>query len=185
MTEQLVEIGKRLSDLRSIMEFTVPALAEKLQVDEQVLRDYEEGKRDFSFSFLHNAAAVLGVDVIDLLTGDSPRLTLASLVRAGEGLSVDRRAAYSYKHLAFTFRDKKAEPFLVTVEPKTEDKPTLHAHTGQEFNYLLSGRMRIYLGEIEYVLEAGDSIYFDSSVPHAMRAMDGQPTQFLAVVINE
>jgi transcriptional regulator with XRE-family HTH domain len=184
MTEQLVEIGRRLSDLRKIMEFSAKTLAEKLGVDEQTLLDFEQGKRDFSFSFLHNAAQVLGVDVIDLLTGDSPRLSTAAVVRRGEGLSVDRRAAYSYKHLAFTFRDKLSEPFLVTVEPKDEE-PVLHAHEGQEFNYILSGRMRLYLENISYELSAGDSLYFNAAVPHAMRALDNQPTQFLAVVMNQ
>ncbi len=184
MTEQLKDIGRRLSDLRSIMDFTPEAFAERLGVSAQELASYEAGGRDFSFSFLHNAAQILGVDVIDLITGESPRLSTCCVVRKGQGLAIDRRAAYSYKHLAFTFRDKRAEPFLVTVEPKAEERPALHSHDGQEFNLMLSGSMTFYIGEISYVLNEGDSVYFNSAVPHAMKALGNAPATFLAVVMN-
>ena len=64
-------------------------------------------------------------------------------------------------------------------------KPEQHAHTGQEFNLLVEGRMRFYMGELSYDLEPGDSIYFDASNPHAMRALDGKPAKFLAVVLQK
>ena len=183
MTDQLREIGRRLSDLRSIAEMTPENFCEKTGVTVQELTAYEKGELDFSFSFLYNAARILGVDVMDLLSGDSPRLSGWCHVAKGEGYAIDRRAAYSYKHLAFTFRDKKAEPFLVTVEPKDE-KPTLHAHDGQEFNWLVSGRMRFFISDTEYILEPGDSMYFNASIPHAMQALDERPAQFLAVVMG-
>ncbi|MDR0292531.1 MAG: cupin domain-containing protein [Oscillospiraceae bacterium] len=183
MTEQLREIGRRLSDLRSIVEIGMADFCEKAGVTAEELAAYERGEKDFSFSFLYNAAHILGVDVMDLMSGDSPRLSSCSLVRDGQGFRVDRRAAYQYAHLAFTFRDKKAEPFLVTVEPK-EETPVLHAHEGQEFNYLLSGRMRFYIDALTYVLEPGDSLYFNANLPHAMQALDGGPVRFLAVVMG-
>ena len=184
MTEQLRDIGRRLSDLRSIMDFTPSDFAVKMGVTEEELSSYEAGERDFSFSFLHNASQILGVDVIDIITGESPRLSTCCVVRDGQGLGIDRRAAYSYKHLAFTFRDKRAEPFLVTVEPKPGDKPTLHSHEGQEFNLMQSGTMTFYIGDISYDLNKGDSVYFDSTVPHAMKALGDEPATFLAVVVN-
>ena len=183
MTEQLVEIGRRLSALRGIAELTPEAFCEKTGVTPQELSDYEAGRKDFSFSFLYNAARVLGVDVIDLISGDSPRLSDWCLVRKGEGFSIDRREAYKYSHLAFTFRDKKAEPFLVTVEPR-EGKPVQHSHEGQEFNWLASGRMRFFIASSAFDLEPGDSIYFNSSIPHAMQALDDVPAQFLAIVMG-
>ena len=185
MTEQLKEIGRRLSGLRSIMGFSEKDLADKLNVTADELRLYEAGEKDFSFSFLHNAAVALEVDVIDLITGESPRLSTCCVVKKGEGLSIDRRAAYSYKHLAFTFRDKMAEPFLVTAEySDTTAAPTLHSHDGQEFNLMQSGSMRFYIGEMSYDLDEGDSVYFNSGVPHAMKALNGKAATFLAVVMN-
>ncbi|MCL2030086.1 MAG: XRE family transcriptional regulator [Oscillospiraceae bacterium] len=185
MTEQLREMGRRLAGLRQIMDYTPASFAKAADVTVEELTAYENGEKDFSFSFLYNAAELLGVDVVDLLSGQSPRLSTCCLVRRGEGLSVDRRAAYAYKHLAFNFRGKMAEPFLVTVESREGgESPALHAHEGQEFNYLLEGRLSFHIGEIVYELSSGDSIYFDSGTPHAMRALDGGAATFLAVVMK-
>jgi len=184
MTEQLKDIGQRLSALREIMEYSCQTMAEKMSIEETTYRAYENGEIDFSFSFLYNAAAILGVDVLDILNGESPKLSTCCLVRKGEGFDILRREAYDYKHLAFTFRDKKAEPFLVTVSPKAGEAPTLHAHEGQEFNYLVAGRMRIYLGDMQYDLQEGDSMYYNASVPHAMEALGAEPARFIAVVMK-
>jgi transcriptional regulator with XRE-family HTH domain len=187
MTEQLKEIGGRLSALRDIEEMTKEAFADMCGVTVELLDEYERGGRDFSFSFLYNAARVLGVDVIDLMSGDSPKLSACCLTKAGEGYAIDRRAAYSYRHLAFTFKKKLAEPFMVTVEPRAEsdnDKPELHAHEGQEFNLLVSGHMRLFIENLVYDLNEGDSVYFDASRPHAMRALNNKPAKFLAMVMQ-
>jgi transcriptional regulator with XRE-family HTH domain len=183
MTEQLKEIGLRLSALRNIAEMKPEVFCEKTGITLQELAAYEKGELDFSFSFLYNAARILGVDVIDLMSGDSPRLSGWCLVRKDQGYSIDRRSAYKYNHLAFTFRDKKAEPFIVTVEPKPQT-PALHDHEGQEFNYMISGKMKFFISDAEYVMEPGYSIYFNSSIPHAMQALDNAPAKFLAVVIG-
>lgn len=186
MTEQLKEIGQRLTTLREIMDISVDQLAERCGVDRETYLEYEKGERDFSFSFLYNAANELGVDVVDLMDGESPKLMSCCLVRKGMGLEITRRQAYSYKHLAATFRNKMSEPFMVTVEPKDgEEAPVLHSHDGQEFNYMVEGSMNFYLGDMTYVLNEGDSIYFNSGLPHAMKALGGKAAKFLAVVMNK
>ncbi|MCL2163667.1 MAG: XRE family transcriptional regulator [Oscillospiraceae bacterium] len=185
MTEQLREIGGRLAALRDIEGIDRVTFASQCGVTAEQLDEYERGERDFSFSFLYNAARILGVDVVDLMSGESPRLSSCCLTRAGEGYAIDRRAAYNYRHLAFTFRNKLSEPFMVTVEPKDDlNSPELHAHEGQELNFLVEGHMRFYIGELQYDLNPGDSVYFDSSREHAMRALNGKPAKFLAVVLQ-
>ena len=185
MTEQLSEIGGRLSALRDIMDITEEKMAGQLNLGVEEYISYEKGERDFSFSFLYNAANILGVDVLDIISGESPRLTKCAVVRKDKGFDIMRREAYDYKHLAFTFRNKKAEPFMVTVEPKPNiGELILHSHDGQEFNYMVSGRIEFHLENTIYELSEGDSIYFDSSVPHAMRAIGDAPAKFLAVVIK-
>ena len=184
MTEQLSEIGGRLAALRDIMDIPAETMAEKLKLDVKEYIAYERGERDFSFSFLSNAADILGVDIVDIISGDSPKLTTCALVRNGEGYDIMRRKAYDYKHLAFTFRNKKADPFMVTVEPKEGEEITLHSHDGQEFNYMVSGSMEFHLDSAVYELNEGDSIYFDSSIPHAMKAVGKAPAKFIAVVIK-
>ena len=185
MTEQLTEIGGRLGALRDIMDIPTEKMAEKMKLGVDEYISYERGEKDFSFSFLYNAANILGVDVLDIISGESPKLTKCALVRNGKGFDIMRREAYDYKHLAFTFSHKKAEPFMVTVEPKQDGgELTLHSHDGQEFNYMVSGSMEFHLGDTVYELSGGDSIYFDSGVPHAMKAIGTQPAKFLAVVIK-
>ena len=184
MTDQLVEIGGRLKALRSIMDVPATKMAEDLKLSIDDYLAYERGELDFSFSFLFNAANMLGVDIVDIISGDTPKLKTCALVRKGEGYDIMRREAYNYKHLAFTFAGKKAEPFMVTVEPKEGEAVNLHSHEGQEFNYMVSGSMEFYLDNMVYVLDEGDSVYFDSGISHAMRAVSGQLAKFIAVVIK-
>lgn len=183
MNNQIKDIGMRLAGLRDDMEISTAEMAEKLEVDEETYIAYENGKKDFSFSFIYNAADILGVDVLDLISGNAPTISMCSMVKKGQGYSVNRGHDYDYKHLAYTFKNKKAEPFLVTITP--DDKPpVMHGHDGQEFNYVISGNMKLYIGDISYELSEGDSVYFDSSVPHAEVALGDEEAQFIAVVIK-
>ena len=182
--DQIQWIALRMKDLRDIQGLTPEAVAARAGMSAEDYLAYETGTRDFSFSHLFNIAEVLGVDISDLLTGESPRLKGYVLTRRDQGLSFDRRSQYHYQHLAYNFRDKKSEPFLVTV---LQDAPgTLkqaHAHDGQEFDYVLEGYMRVMLGGSELFLAPGDSLYYDSALPHAMYAVDGD-CKFIAVVIK-
>jgi transcriptional regulator with XRE-family HTH domain len=183
MTDQLKDIGNRLSALRGIAELKPEDFCEKTGCTMAELAAYEKGELDFSFSFLYNAARVLNVDVVDLMGGDSPRLFNWCLTRKGEGYAINRTEAYKYLHLASTFRDKMAEPFLVTAEPKLE-KTVQHSHEGQEFMWMVEGRVRFMISSMDYVLEPGDSMYFNASIPHAAEALDNKPAQFIAVVMG-
>jgi len=183
MTEQLKEIGQRLMALRDVCELTPEQAAEKLELPVEEYLAYEKGEADFSFGFLYNAATLFGVDVLDILSGESPKLSMCTVVRAGKGFDMTRNKAYDYKHLALTFRGKKAEPMIVTVEP-SDKAPHKNSHEGQEFNYLLAGNMRFFLGDTVYDLSEGDSVYFDSSLPHAMQVLGDKPAKFLAIVMK-
>lgn len=183
VNEQLQDIGMRLRCLREDMEISSKDMAEKLGVDENTYLAYEDGKNDFSFSFMYNAAEILGVDVLDIMSGDAPKLSMCCMVRKGKGYSVKREKEYDYKHLAYTFRNKKGEPFLVTITPDNKT-PVMHSHDGQEFNYILSGKVTLYIGDISYELTEGDSVYFDANVPHAEVATGEDEAQFIAVVMK-
>ncbi len=183
MNDQIKDIGMRLAGLRDDMEISTAEMAEKLGVDQATYEAYESGEKDFSFSFMYNAAEILGVDVLDIISGDAPKLSMCCMVKKGKGYSVKRGHEYDYKHLAYTFRGKKGEPFLVTITPDGKP-PVMHGHEGQEFNYVISGKMMLYIGDISYELSEGDSVYFDSSVPHAEVALGDKEAQFIAVVIK-
>ena len=183
--EQLGLIALRIRDLRDIAGLSTDEVAKRTGIQLAEYEAYETGTRDFSFSHLFNIADVLGVDISDLLTGESPKLHGYILTRDGQGLKFNRREQYIYHHLAYNFRDKLAEPFIVTVsqdEPGTEKQA--HSHEGQEFDYVLQGKLKINLGGNELYLQAGDSLYYDSALPHVMYALEGD-CRFIAVVVKE
>jgi mannose-6-phosphate isomerase-like protein (cupin superfamily) len=105
------------------------------------------------------------------------------LTRYGRGTSVERTKAYKYQALASGYKLPKAEPFEVTVE--SNDRPLyLNTHTGEEFKYVLEGRLQLHVNGKDLILNPGDSIYFDSSYPHGMKALDGNPVRFLAFIVS-
>lgn len=183
MTEQLKEIGTRLEELRDLCGVTAEEMAEKLDMSVEEYRSYEEGQLDYSFSFLYNAANVLGVDVVDIMSGDSPKLSTCVVTKKGQGIEVKRNQSYNYLHLAYTFRNKSAEPMIVEAEP-TNKAPVLHNHEGQEFEYILSGKLEFFIDDITHILNKGDSVYFDATKPHYFKALGDKPVKFLAVVIK-
>lgn len=183
MQEQLKEMGLRLLDLREIKGLTEKELAEKLGISTEEYLAYENGERDFSFSFMFNVASILGVDVFNLLSGNSPKLTDCAVVRQGQEFFIKKEGAYDYKHLAFTFKDKKAEPFLVKCMPGEEDFD-LHSHEGQEFNFVISGSMLFKIGDMDHELTKGDSVYFNSKIPHGIKVLGDKPVEFIAVVMK-
>lgn len=181
---QIQMIAMRITDLREILGYTQEEVASRSGVPLEDYIAYEQGEKDFSFSNLFNIAETLGVDISDLLTGESPKLKGYILTRSGKGLAFDRRKQYHYQHLAYNFSHKLAEPFIVTVEQDAPDTvKQAHSHEGQEFDYVLEGYLRLILGGNELLLAPGDSVYYDSSLPHVMYAPEGD-CRFIAVVIK-
>ena len=180
---ELKEIGLRVASLREMCEITATEMAEKLEISEDDYIAFEHGEYDFAISTLNNIALILGVDILDIISGESPRLSTCTVVKKGKGFVVNRNPGYEFSHLAYTFKDKKAEPFLVTIEP-TGNPPVMDEHEGQEFDYVLSGHMMLYIGDICYELNEGDSAYFDSTIPHAHKVIDESPAQFIALVLK-
>ena len=89
---------------------------------------------------------------------------------------------HKYRDLAGGFKGAKATPFLVTVDPS--DAPMhLSSHPGQEFNLVQKGRMLLSIDGKEITLDEGDSIYFDATKPHGMKALDGEKARFLAIIL--
>ena len=107
------------------------------------------------------------------------------MTRAGKGQLINRRDQYIYKNLAYNFIHRKIEPLFVTIP--LEDNKGLHpnSHDGQEFDYILSGVMKIVVAGHELLLHPGDSIYYDSRAPHAMTCAGNEPVEFLAMVIPD
>ncbi len=181
------EVAGRIRALREDMGLTMQEMAEATG---RTLAEYdaqESGREDLSFTFLYKSAAKLGVDPIELLTGESPHLSGYTLTRADEGLSIKRRAGLEYLHKAPHYKNKLAEPFYVTAEYREDlqDQPIhLSYHAGQELDYILEGRMRFRYEEHTEELGPGDMLLYDSGRGHGMIAIDGEPCKFLAIVLK-
>lgn len=180
MKKHYENIPLRIRELRDILEISPEEMAEKLEIDVQYYNDIESGKKDIPISMLYEVASILGVDFTTLLTGESPKMKSYTVVRAGTGAVVERYPGYDYTSLCYNFIGREMEPMLVHLQP--EDKmPALVSHGGQEFNYVLKGKVRIIIGNKEHILNAGDCIYFDPQLPHGQHAVD-EPAEFLTVI---
>ena len=181
------EVAERIRLLREDCDFTMQEMADATGRTVAEYAAQESGEQDLSFTFLYKCAKKLGVDVIELLTGETPHLKGYSLVRAGEGLSIKRRAGFEYLHKAPRLQGKLAEPFVVTAPflPEEQDKPIhLSYHKGMELDFIISGHLRFaYEGHIEEV-GPGDTLMYDSGRGHGMIAIGGEPCVFLAIVMK-
>lgn len=183
MSDSVKQIAMRIEDLREAAEYTVERMAEMLGISAEEYRRYESGEADMSISSLVKLSEIFHVDMTELLTGQAPRLNTLSVTRAGQGRLTDCHDQYVYKNLAYNFIHRKIEPMYVTVQPEDNKQLTPNSHEGQEFDYILSGTMHIVIGKNDLVLHPGDSVYYDSRMPHAMEATGDEPVQFLAIVI--
>lgn len=185
MSEQVMQIAMRIADLRESADYSVPKMAQVCGVSEAEYESYESGKADIPISFLLKLNEVFRVDMTELLTGETPRLNVLSVTRKGKGQETKREDQYVYKNLAYNFLHRKIEPLYVTIEPDENKELVPNSHEGQEFDYILTGTMRIVVGDHDITLGEGDSIYYDSRTPHAMQALGGETMHFLAMVIPE
>jgi mannose-6-phosphate isomerase-like protein (cupin superfamily) len=183
MEEQIRLIAERLKGLREVLNISIPEAAKVCGIEEEKYLEYESGKVDIPVSLLHNMARRYKVDITVLLTGNDPHMNSYSLTRKNQGIEVERRSTYKYQSLAYSFINRKAEPFIVTVGPKPYTETfSMNSHPGQEFNYIIEGRMKFNLNGKIMELNEGDSIYFDSGLPHGMIALDDKECKFLAII---
>jgi transcriptional regulator with XRE-family HTH domain len=184
MNEQIKQMAERLRGLRDALEITAEEMAETCDLTTEAYLALESGTVDISVSLLHRVAHKYNVELTALMFGDEPTMNSYFVTRRGKGVSVERTHAYKYRSLAAGFARRRADPFMVTVHPKPDSEPVyLNTHAGQEFNYVVSGRLLLRIHGKDLVLEEGDSIYFNSELPHGMKALDGQIVRFLAIIL--
>ena len=185
-TDKLKEVAKRIREMREICDITETDMAKKTEVSLDEYRAYENGELDFPFTFIHKCSLAFGIGITDLLEGQSAHLSSYTVTRKGQGQETAKEDGIEIQNLAPLFRKKIAEPYWVRYEYSEElqSKPIhLTKHSGQEFDFVMSGRLKVQIGEnVEYLSE-GDSIYYNSSTPHGMIAVDGRDCLFVAVVL--
>ena len=182
----LMEVAQRIREMREITGLSVSEMAEKTEVSLETYMNYESGKYDLPFTFIHKCALTFHIGISDLLEGQSARLSSYTVTRKGHLMDPITEDGIQITNMAPMFRNKIAEPYYVKYEYSAEqqDQP-IHttSHSGQEFDYVMQGRLKVQVGNnVEYLSE-GDSIFYNSSTPHGMIAVDGRDCVFLAIVM--
>ena len=168
------EIGARLRELREVCDYSVEALAAELNISPEVYASYEENGKDIPISVIYEIANKFKVDFTEIVTGQSAKLETYHVIRSGCGKVINRNPE--------RYANKVMQPLLVTLEP-TDAVAKLITHSGQEFNLVLEGTVIVTLGDKEFTLNQGDSIYFNPTIPHGQRCGSaGQRAQFLTVI---
>ena len=184
--DKLFEVASRIRELREIAGYSAEEMARRTEVSLEMYKMYEDGVADFPFTFIHKCALELGVEITDIMEGRSAHLTGYTVTRGGQGQVTAREPGLEIRSLASMFKNKIAEPYFVKYEyvPEQQTRP-IHCtrHSGQEFDFILSGSLKVQVGDNIEVLHEGDSIYYDSSKPHGMIAVDGKDCLFCAVVL--
>ena len=182
-------IGRKMTELREALMLSPEALAERCDCDLKVINDLEAGELAPSLAPLVKITRALGVRLGTLLDDDEnigPKLTRSSEYRNStrlKGLETHSDAGeLVFNALAEGKAARHMEPFFITLEPSKEQSHKLSAHEGEEWLYALEGPLEIEYGKELYVLQPGDSIYYDSIVPHQVRSHKGQKASFVACV---
>jgi len=180
MIENPAQIPGRIKELREILEISAMDLAKDIGVSMETYAGYENGGQDIPISVLYNIAGRLGTNVTVLLTGEDPRMNSAAVCRKNKGVQIERYPGYEFSSLAYNFKGRTMEPLLVKLD-SAKPQAALVAHSGQEFNYVVQGVIKITVGKAEYVLAEGDSVYFDAALPHGQCAVNGG-AQFITII---
>ena len=183
---QLSAVASRIREMREIMGWTPEEMAEKTEVSPAEYLQYEAGRTDMPFTFIYKSAQAFNMELTELLEGHNAFLSTYTVTRRGKGETTAKEEGIAISNLAPKFRDKVAEPYWVRYEysEKQQNEP-IHTttHRGQEFDLVLSGSLKVQVGDHTEVLHEGDSIYYNSSLPHGMIAVNGKDCVFLAMIL--
>jgi transcriptional regulator with XRE-family HTH domain len=175
-----VSVGCCLRKLRSERKLSIRALAEKSGLAVNTLSLIENAKTSPSCSTLQQIAMALGVPITAFFETDLPQSSVIYI-------KADQRPHAAFRHgmledLGVGLRNRIVEPFIVTLEPNAGSGATSIVHTGHEFVYCLQGRIIYTVEERPYLLEPGDSLLFESHLPHRWQNADAGPSQALLVL---
>ncbi|MDD3043170.1 MAG: XRE family transcriptional regulator [Methanosarcinaceae archaeon] len=182
-------VGKKIRQLRETQKMTVEQLAETSNSSVELIEQLENGALVPSLTPLLKLARALGVRLGTFLD-DMPQ-SGPVVIRAGHSENVVRfsgkteqpkKSALDFYSLASDKADRHMEPFIIDIRASPEESHKLSSHEGEEFIYVLSGEIEIFYGKEVHNLREGDSIYYDSIVPHDLHTAGAGDARILAVV---
>jgi transcriptional regulator with XRE-family HTH domain len=180
IAEQRSLVSIRIKELRGILGISAFDMAKETDISFDTYSKYESGELDIPISVLYTIAVHLGTDVTVLLTGEEARMDSAAVCRKGKGVQIERYPGYEFSSLAYNFKNRTMEPLLVRLDSSKPEAAAV-SHSGQEFNFVVEGKIKITVGKTEHILSQGDSIYFDARLPHGQSAVNGT-AQFITII---
>jgi transcriptional regulator with XRE-family HTH domain len=182
-----IRVGERIKFLRENKGLSLKDLAESSGFSTALLSQMENHLISPSLGTMIKLATAFGVKVGDLL-GEAHEEPF-TIVRKDERKKISRFASkdgvkygYAYESLGFEKKNRSMEPFIVTLEPATVKTSKTSVHDGEEFIFVLEGEMEVILGNHTDILYPGDSIYYDSTIPHRVQCHQDKETRILAVL---
>ncbi|UCB48787.1 MAG: helix-turn-helix transcriptional regulator [Deltaproteobacteria bacterium] len=182
-------VGERVRQVRDKRGLSLEDVSQRTDIDVSMLSQIEEGAVAPPLGIIIKLAKALEMRMGYFISGDQERPY--TIVRHRDRKVVSRYDSkkakyygYEYESLAPHKKDRHMEPFLVTLEA-SNTKEERSTHDGQEFIFVLQGQMEVRLGEELHILDPGDAIYYDSTVPHLVKTYGKKTTKILAVLYTE
>ncbi len=186
-----LNLGKKIREIRLKRGLTLQEVSELTGLSKATLSQIENQVTIPPIATLLKISRALGQHIADFFQDETPVTDRISVVRAEERqesinrMQVEaRRIGYRYESLAHHLADKKMEPFIVEIEPREESAAIFYNHKGEEFLFVMEGELEFRGGDKIISLKPGDSLYFDSEIPHALRGLKGRAAKVLAVIYS-
>ena len=180
-------IGQKIKMLRKERKLTLQDVANETGFSPALISQIENNNVSPPIATLSKIARFFDVKM-SYFFEEGEESSRYEIVRRDERRIVSRviskdgsKHGYTYETLSYRKKNKKMEPFLLTVTERAQEE-TLYNHEGEEFLLIVSGKAEIILDDERYTLEEGDAVYFDSTVKHRLLAKEGETVQVLAVV---
>jgi transcriptional regulator with XRE-family HTH domain len=186
-----LKLGEKIRELRLKRRRTLREVAEATGLSIPLLSQVENNAVSPPVATLLRVAKALEVGISYFFREEESR-ERAVVVRKHERKKAFRpiqarhgESGYTYEALAYTKNSKHMEPFLVEFEPRKKEAVSYLRHRGEEFLFLFRGRLAFQHDQQEIILDPGDSLYFESDIPHCFRALRGRKAQAIVVVFPE
>ena len=182
------KIADKIKNLRLKKKITLEQLGQRTGFTKGYLSKLENAKKAPPIATLSKISKALSVEIADFFNKESDRKDIRySIVRKDERKPVIRDGTifgYYYESIAYKKHHKKIEPFIITLIPHARDH-TIFDHRGEELMFVLEGKMMVFLGDEKHILEGGDCIYFDSSIPHRGECIGDKEAKVLVAIYSE
>ncbi len=182
-----VAIGKQVRTLRKKLNITVAMLARQSGLSTGMLSKIENGQTSPSLATITALANALQVPVTSLFSHYEEQRDV-SYIKAGEGLPIERRGSgvgHEYQLLGHTIgKPYSIEPYLITIDDESETFPVFQ-HAGTELLYMLEGKLTYRHGSRTYLMEPGDTLFFDAEAPHGPEELLQLPCRYLSIIVSE